>query len=69
MCYLWSKDEYGQDLNMDKVGCNTIKLMHDPEILDTFMESPQAKFWAARGHPFVKLTPEECKTHVPLLGE
>ena len=33
------------------------------------MKSDQVEFWKKRGHPFVKLTSEECKHQIPMLGK
>ena len=32
------------------------------------MKSEAVKFWSDRGHPFVKLSADECMRHVPSLG-
>ena len=63
------QEEFGDELDIDKVGENSIKFFDDPEIFDYFMDSDQVKFWETRGHPFVKLTPEECQHHIPILGK
>ena len=67
--FIWLiQEEFGEELDIDKAGKNSIKFFDDPDIFDYFMESDQVKFWEARGHPFVKLTPEECQRHIPILG-
>ena len=47
---------------------NSIKLFYDDDVFDHFMKSEAVKFWSDRGHPFVKLSADECMRHVPSLG-
>ena len=47
---------------------NSIKLFYDDDVFDYFMKSEAVKFWSDRGHPFVKLSADECMRHVPSLG-
>ena len=63
------KEEFGKELDIDKVGENSIKFFDDADILDYFMSSDQVKFWENRGHPFKRLTAEECQNHIPILGK
>ena len=66
--YIYLKEEFGKELDIDKVGENSIKFFDDADILDYFMSSDQVKFWENRGHPFKKLSAEECQNHIPILG-
>ena len=63
------QEEFGKELDIDKVGENSIKFFDDADILDYFMSSDQVKFWENRGHPFIKLTAEECQKHIQILGK
>ena len=63
------QEEFGDELHIDKVGENSIKLFYDSDIFEYFMKSEQVQFWKKQGHPFVKLTSEECKQHIPMLGK
>ena len=47
---------------------NSIKLFYDDDVFAYFMKSEAVKFWSDRGHPFVKLSADECMRHVPSLG-
>ena len=55
-------------MSVAKSASNTLKLFHDQEIMDRFVQSSQAKFWSDKGHPFKVLSPEECFRRVPLLS-
>ena len=47
---------------------NSIKLFYDDDVFAYFMKSEAVKFWSDRGHPFVKLSADECMRHIPSLG-
>jgi hypothetical protein len=61
--------KYGKELDMNKSTENTIKLFDVEENLTNFLESSQSKFWEREGAPFKRLTVEECKKELPLLGK
>ena len=69
LLYYYKQEEYGNELDIEKVGENSIKLFYDSDVFEYFMNSEQVQFWEKRGHPFVKLTSEECNHHIPTLGK
>ena len=54
---------------MNKSTENTIKLFDVEENLTNFFESSQAKFWEKAKAPFQRLTVQECKNEIPILGK
>ncbi len=54
---------------MNKSTENTIKLFDVDENLTSFLESSQAKFWEDAKAPFKRLSVEECKKEIPIMGK
>ena len=48
-------------------GQNTLHLHHDQAMLDNYLASGRAKYWAEKGHPFKVLDPENCREKIPIL--
>ena len=54
---------------MNKSTENSIKLFDNEENLTQFLGSSQALFWEKAGTPFKKMSVEDCKKELPLLGK
>lgn len=67
-CRQMEESEYGNKVAMNQTAKETLKLYHDKEELEDFLNSDQAKFWADKGFPFKSLSVEECLELEPLLA-
>ena len=67
-CRQKEESEHGKNVDMNQTAKETIKLYHDKQELEDFLESDQAKFWADKGFPFQRLSVEECLMLEPLLA-
>ena len=60
---------YGDELSYNRTATNTLRLYYNESDFRSFFGSSQAKFWKSKGHPFVALTPQECRQIVPEIGK